>query len=568
MESVVSAVEGGSVVSATAMFFYLLVPALALWYVYHRLSNKHLYELGNKLPGPPALPVIGNGLEFVGLSNHRIFQKLYARSFEYESVARLWIGPRLFVFLTDPRDIELILGSNVHIDKSPEYRFFKPWLGNGLLISTGDKWRAHRKLIAPTFHLNVLKSFLDLFNANSRDVVAKLREEAAKEFDCHDYMSECTVEILLETAMGVSKKTQDKSGFDYAMAVMKMCNILHLRQTKVWLRPEILFQLTKYGKDQVSLLDTIHSLTKKVLKKKKEEHLKNKNSILEKSSLEKLIAQDEEKLKEAKAKASKTSDDQYSFGQSGGLKDDLDVDDNDVGEKKRSAFLDFMIECAQNGVVLTDDEIKEQVDTIMFEGHDTTAAGSSFFLCMMAARPDIQEKVMREVDEIFGDSDRPCTFQDTLEMKYLERCIMETLRMYPPVPAIAREIQQDLQLVSSDLVVPAHTTVVIGTFKLHRRPDIYPNPDHFDPDNFLPEKSASRHYYSFIPFSAGPRSCVGRKYAMLKLKVILSTIMRNFTVVGGKKQSDWQLQADIILKRTDGFNIKLQPRKRDLQTAA
>jgi cytochrome P450 family 4 len=93
--------------------------------------------------------------------------------------------------------LQLILGSTVHIDKSPEYRFFKPWLGNGLLISTGEKWRAHRKLIAPTFHLNVLKSFLDLFNANSRDVVQKMRAHDGKEFDCHDYMSECTVEILL-----------------------------------------------------------------------------------------------------------------------------------------------------------------------------------------------------------------------------------------------------------------------------------------------------------------------------------------------------------------------------------
>ncbi|XP_054269204.1 cytochrome P450 4g15-like [Macrosteles quadrilineatus] len=564
MESIVaSASEEVPVVSSTAMFFYLLIPTLMLWYVYHRISNRHMYELGNKIPGPPALPVFGNALEFIGASNHRVFQKLYSRSFEYESIARLWVGPRLFVFLTDPRDIELILGSTVHIDKSVEYKFFKPWLGNGLLISTGEKWRAHRKLIAPTFHLNVLKSFLDLFNTNSRDVVQKLRDLNGKEFDCHDYMSECTVEILLETAMGVSKKTQDKSGFEYAMAVMKMCNILHLRQTKVWLRPEFLFQLTKYGKDQVQLLDTIHSLTKKVLKRKKEEHLNTKKSILEKSSLEKLIAQDEEKLKEAKQKASKApSEAKFSFGQAAGLKDDLDVDDNDVGEKKRSAFLDFMIECAQNGVVLTDDEIKEQVDTIMFEGHDTTAAGSSFFLCVMAARPDIQDKVIQEIDEIFGDSDRPCSFQDTLEMKYLERCIMETLRMFPPVPVIAREIMQDLPLASSDLVVPTHTTVIIGTFKLHRRPDIYPNPDEFNPDNFLPEKSASRHYYSFIPFSAGPRSCVGRKYAMLKLKVILSTIMRDFRVAGGKPMADWKLQADIILKRTDGFNIKLEPRKR------
>lgn len=65
---------------------------------------------------------------------------------------------------------------------------------------------------------------------------------------------------------------------------------------------------------------------------------------------------------------------------------------------------------------------------------------------MMGCHPEIQEKVIQELDEIFGDSDRPATFQDTLQMKYLERCLLETLRMYPPVPIIAREIQSDLKL--------------------------------------------------------------------------------------------------------------------------
>lgn len=82
----------------------------------------------------------------------------------------------------------------------------------------------------------------------------------------------------------------------------------------------------------------------------------------------------------------------------------------------------------------------------VLKGHDTTASGSSFFLAVMGCHPDIQEKVIQELDEIFGDSDRPATFQDTLEMKYLERCLLETLRMYPPVPLIAREIKTDLKL--------------------------------------------------------------------------------------------------------------------------
>lgn len=116
---------------------------------------------------------------------------------------------------------------------------------------------------------------------------------------------------------------------------------------------------------------------------------------------------------------------------------------------------------------------------------------------------------MQELYEIFGDSDRPATFQDTLEMKYLERCLMETLRLFPPVPIIARELKENLQLSSGKYTVPAGSTVVVTTVLLHRDKNIYPNPTKFDPDNFLPERSANRHYYAFIPFSAGPRSCVG-----------------------------------------------------------
>lgn len=124
------------------------------------------------------------------------------------------------------------------------------------------------------------------------------------------------------------------------------------------------------------------------------------------------------------------------------------------------------------------------------------------------------------------------------------------------------EFQQDVQLASEDHVIPSGATVVIGTFKIHRRPDIYANPEKFDPDNFLPERTQNRHYYSYIPFSAGPRSCVGRKYAMLKLKVLLSTILRNYRIKSQLTEDDFVLQADIILKRTDGFRIEVEPRKR------
>ncbi|XP_049301341.1 cytochrome P450 4g15 [Anopheles funestus] len=548
--------SNANIISPINMFYFLLGPALLLWFFYWRLSRRHMLELAEKIPGPKGLPLLGNALDLVG-SSHSVFRTIIEKGKDYNEVIKIWIGPKLIVFLVDPRDVELLLSSHVYIDKSPEYRFFKPWLGNGLLISTGHKWRQHRKLIAPTFHLNVLKSFIDLFNENSRLVVNKMLKENGKAFDCHDYMSECTVEILLETAMGVSKKTQDQSGYDYAMAVMKMCDILHLRHRKMWLYPDLFFNLTQYAKKQVKLLDTIHSLTKKVIRNKKAAFDKGTRGSLATTSI------NTSEIEKPKSDIGKTSTvEGLSFGQSANLKDDLDVEENDVGEKKRLAFLDLLLESAENGALISDEEIKNQVDTIMFEGHDTTAAGSSFFLSMMGVHQHIQDKVIQELDDIFGDSDRPATFQDTLEMKYLERCLMETLRMYPPVPIIARSLKQDLKLASSDLVVPAGATITVATFKLHRLESIYPNPDVFDPDNFLPEKQANRHYYAFVPFSAGPRSCVGRKYAMLKLKIILSTILRNFRVHSDLKEEDFKLQADIILKREEGFQIRLEPRQR------
>lgn len=293
----------------------------------------------------------------------------------------------------------------------------------------------------------------------------------------------------------------------FSVAVMKMCDILHARHRSLWLRANWIFNLTNLAKQQIKLLGTIHGLTMKVIRNKKNAFKMGARGSLASTEINtKGFGNGLEQFR------STTTVEGLSFGQSAGLKDDLDVDNeaDDVGEKKRLAFLDLLLESAQNGALITDKEIKEQVDTIMFEGHDTTAAASSFFLSMMGIHQDIQEKVVQELNEIFGDSDRPATFQDTLEMKYLERCLMETLRMFPPVPIIARELKENLKLTSGKYTVPAGATVVITTFLLHRDKRIYPNPTKFDPDNFLPERQANRHYYAFIPFSAGPRSCVGK----------------------------------------------------------
>lgn len=180
---------------------------------------------------------------------------------------------------------------------------------------------------------------------------------------------------------------------------------------------------------------------------------------------------------------------------------------------------------------------------------------------MLGIYKDVQQRVFEEQQAIFGDDmSRDCTFADTLQMSYLERVICETLRLYPPVPLIARKLEEDVKLKSGPYTVAKGTTVVVFQYMVHRRGDTYPEPEKFNPDNFLPDRTAKRHYYSYIPFSAGPRSCVGRKFAMLQLKVLLSNIIRNYSVSSNQTQKDFQLQGDIILKMANGFKISLEPR--------
>ncbi|XP_075156968.1 cytochrome P450 4g1-like [Haematobia irritans] len=508
------------------------------------IRNTRKYKLLKNMPCPPKLPLIGNAHLLLNKTNHEMMSDALKYHEQYGRTICAWLGPVVIVFLTDPRDIELVLGGSVHLEKSEEYRYFQPWFGDGLLISKGHHWKHHRKMIAPTFHQSILKSFVPTFAQHSKAVVQRLSNKLGKEFDVHEYMSQTTVEILLATAMGVKEQMDGDKCLEYAQAVVDMCDIIHRRQTKFYYRLDSIFNMSNLSKANKDLLQTILTMTRKVVNDRRKNFDADARAIVD----------DENEMAKQKLKAKKE-----------GLRDDLDdIDEQDVGVKKRLALLDAMMAMSKNPEIeWTDKDVYDEVNTIMFEGHDTTSAGSSFVLCMLGIHKDVQAKVMAEQEAIFGnDFLRDCTFNDTLEMKYLECVILETLRLYPPVPIIARKAAHDFKLASGPYTVPKDTTVVIAQYSVHRNPTDFPNPHEFNPEHFNAETMNKRHYYSFIPFSAGPRSCVGRKFAMLKLKVLLSTILRNYSVDCRLKPSEFKLQADIILKMTGGFNISLEKRTR------
>jgi cytochrome P450 family 4 len=108
--------------------------------------------------------------------------------------------------------------------------------------------------------------------------------------------------------------------------------------------------------------------------------------------------------------------------------------------------------------------------------------------------------------------------------------------------------------------IPSGCSVFIQIYVIHRNPDQFPNPEKFDPDNFLPERVAKRHPYAYIPFSAGPRNCIGQKFALLEEKTVLSYILRHYKVQSLDRREDINLMAELILRPGKGLQVIITPR--------
>ncbi|KAF5291228.1 hypothetical protein FQR65_LT11463 [Abscondita terminalis] len=422
----------------------------------------------------------------------------------------IWLGPNLHVAVYDTRDVERILKTK-GVEKADEYKYLKPWLGESILLSSGNKFKFNKKLIMPSFHVNNLKRFMDVFNDHSLTLVESLREKVGcGEFDIEKYLSKCTMDVLLETVMGISKDTLGDQTYVYSQAVHKLARLAHMRIYKFWLRPEFIFRFTKEKKSQDKYLTIVHGLTEKVIKQRKEAY--------------------ESKVQQ-------------------GI-------NNDESEEKWTVFMDNLLKAQdENGLRLTDEDIKAEVMTMMFAGQDTTSTTVGFALSLLGIYQDVQDKVMAELNEVFGNSFAPITYNDLQKLQYLEQVIQETWRLYPPIPMVARKPNCDIPL--DICTLPKDCSIGVLIMGVHRDPKQYKHPSKFNPDNFLPENIKTRNPYSFLPFSAGSRTCIGAKYATILIKVMVATLLRSYRVTSSWHERDFKLAGQTVLRRREGYPVSL-----------
>ncbi|XP_064097711.1 cytochrome P450 4C1-like [Macrobrachium nipponense] len=505
-----------------------LIPLIML-FLNWIIKRKGKVDAIGQLPGPKKLSAFAYS-RIVGTSAPENFLLRSGMSYIWSFKAPIYqiqMGSTSRVHAIKARAAELVLNTIRNIDKTDGYKFLHPWLGTGLLTSTGEKWQSRRKLLTPAFHFKILEDFVDVFNGQSNTLIRKLGEKAdGTTFDIFPYITRCALDIICETAMGYTASAQDDTDSEYMRTLTKLVRLVRERLSKVWLSIPFVFKLLGYAKKQKEYLAIVHGFTQKAIVERRAIRERQKSCESQKeNSPEPSTEQDEIVFK---------------------------------GKKKLLAFLDLLLEYSDDGKALTDEEIQEEVDTFMFEGHDTTAASINWVLYFMGYYPEIQEKVYEELTSVLGDPDQPLTMADIRELNYLDRCIKESLRLYPSVPFVGRRLGEDI--VVDNYRVPAGAEITIPPYTLHRDPEQFPNPQIFDPDRFLPENCKKRHPYAYVPFSAGPRNCIGQKFAMMEEKVILSKILRNFRVESTTRREDLVVSADLIVRPEHGNFVKLYPR--------
>ncbi|XP_076598138.1 cytochrome P450 3A27-like [Chaetodon auriga] len=205
---------------------------------------------------------------------------------------------------------------------------------------------------------------------------------------------------------------------------------------------------------------------------------------------------------------------------------------------------------------LTDNEILSQAMLFIFAGYETSSSTMGFVAYNLATQPHTQKILQKEIDETFPEKGPP-TYEALMQMEYLEMVINESMRLYPIANRLERVSKSSVEI--NGVTIPKGTVTMIPLYILHRDPALWPEPDAFKPERFSKENKDNIDPYSFLPFGAGPRNCIGMRFAFVMMKLALVEILRNFSFVPCK-----ETEIPLVLAN-DGFTTPKNPIKLRLE---
>jgi cytochrome P450 len=403
--------------------------------------------------------------QFLRVVRENILATYAPEDFDKDFIARRLLWRRTFV-VNEPNGVRHVLLDNAQNYKKSELsrRILEPGLGRGLITTDGELWRRHRRIMAPAFDPRSVAGYAP--------VMTEVTEEMLAQWDALPERSEVDVAVaMMHTTLHIISRAMFSSDSDEIVDVVER----GVSEYQTTVRP--------------NLLDLLHFpewLTELISPRMADGILDEFDASVDRLLTERGRAPDAEP-KDLLARLIAARD-------------------------------------TETGGGMTAQEVRDQVVTIFMAGHETTAQALAWTWYLLSQHPAAEAKLHEELAGVLEG--RTPRHDDVANLPYARMVLEEAMRLYPPAHTLGR------QPIAADEVsghrIPAGSTVLIVPWMLHRKPSLWERPDRFEPERFSPERAAARPRFTYLPFGAGPRICIGAAFAMEEGILILATIAQRY----------------------------------------
>jgi cytochrome P450 len=413
--------------------------------------------------------------------------------YEEPLVLYRWHGVEV-LYVMDPSLIQTILLDDLDsFSKNPPHEDILGGLGGkGLLIAEGEAWRWQRRIVAPLFAPAEVAGFVPAFAAAASGVTAQWSKAAPGSLQEIDRdMGRATLKVLQDTVLGASLGEEDR-------AAVERFGTAFLAHT-VW----------KIAFSSLGLPPSTPHPGASSMARASEELRRVAQRLLDRRR------QDGDETPDLLARLVTARD-------------------------------------PATGAAMPDSLILDNVVTFLMAGHETTAQALTWTLYLLALFPEWQELAREEIRRVIGSG--PIDREQAVGLVLLEQIFQEAMRLYPPVPALARVTSRPVNF--GGVALKEGTHVLVPIYVLHRHRRLWPEPLCFEPGRFAPEEAASRPRCTYMPFGAGPRTCIGAAFAMLEGKIMLAHLLAHarFALPHGMRPVPF---ARITLRPKPGLKLKV-----------
>lgn len=207
----------------------------------------------------------------------------------------------------------------------------------------------------------------------------------------------------------------------------------------------------------------------------------------------------------------------------------------------------------ENGAPMSDKQLRDEVITLLTAGHETTTLVLAWTCFLIATRPEVVEQMTAEAAFLNG---RAPAYDDVMRLRYSRMVVEESMRLYPPVWTLARTAVNDDEI--GGYRIPAGSEILIFPYITQRHPKWWLEPEVFRPERFAPENSAARPRYAYLPFGAGPRTCVGLNFAMTEILVVVTMVLQRFRLKLAIDPEKVRPDPSVTLQPRPGVMVKLE----------